>query len=199
MTGPQPMRAPARDVDMDDVDDIIGLAAEMRQADEGKLTVEELTAVAAELELPAPYVERAIAALEERRAESRAAQARRKRALRIVAVAAVAALALAMFSGVASVNALRTRAAEVEMGRAQVGNVIERREQVVVRVGAETGGRDAQAELAGADNRVAIEIRRYDQVAGGYNAMATSFPDSLWATLAGLPSRVPLSSEIEQW
>ena len=56
-----------------------------------------------------------------------------------------------------------------------------------------------EAELAGAENRVHIERKRYDEAASEYNTSASTFPGSLWVTLFGLPERVELSGEIEDW
>lgn len=54
---------------------------------------------------------------------------------------------------------------------------------------------DRAPELEGADNRVAIERRRFDRAASDYNARVESFPGWLWARVFGLPMRVPLSHE----
>lgn len=199
MSHPEPEPEPARQVDLEDVDDVIGLAAEMHHADEGKLTVEELSKVAEELELPTHYVEQAVEALELRRSAARDASARHKRTLAVSAVASAVAVGLLVISALTSANALRARAAEVAMRRAQVATVVARRDRTVERVAPDAAGRDAQAELAGADNRVAIETRRYDEAASAYNVEASSFPANLWAPLFGAASDYPLSSEIDQW
>jgi hypothetical protein len=60
-------------------------------------------------------------------------------------------------------------------------------------------GPERDAQLSGADNRVAVETHRYDLAATGYNASASSFPQSLVVRLTGLPPSVPLSSEVKSW
>lgn len=55
---------------------------------------------------------------------------------------------------------------------------------------------DRDAELAGAENRVGIERRRYDEAAAAYNASASTLPHALTCGLVGVPCRAPLASEI---
>lgn len=47
-------------------------------------------------------------------------------------------------------------------------------------------------EMAGAENRIAVERKRYDEAAADYNRTAGSFPVSLVRPLLGYPRNVPL-------
>ncbi|NRD54420.1 hypothetical protein [Corallococcus exiguus] len=102
-------------------------------------------------------------------------------------------------SGLVVRNGLTTTLAEVAQKRSQVRNVVERRETLHARLDQLTPGLNRDAEVAGADNRVAVEQRRYDERAAAYNASAASFPTSWVVRLSGLPPSLPLSSEVSSW
>ena len=42
-----------------------------------------------------------------------------------------------------------------------------------------------QDELAGTENRIAVERRRYNEVVQDYNTFIRQFPNSIWAGIAG--------------
>ena len=44
-------------------------------------------------------------------------------------------------------------------------------------------------ELAGTENRIAVERRRYDLTLGDYNVYVQQFPNSIWAGMAGFHYR----------
>jgi hypothetical protein len=212
---PEPLRVEvpsgeARMVHADDVDDVIGIAAELRQREESLLTVEDMKEVARELDLEDRFVDRAIAELDARRLRAReAAEAERRvaaeKAARLKRVATIAAVAVACivlvtFGGACgAASTMRTELAEVERTRAQVKNVVERRASVEARWRDAPDGIERNAELSGAENRVSIEKRRYDEAAARYNAGAGGTMAGLASGLYGLPKRVPLSSEIDTW
>jgi len=56
--------------------------------------------------------------------------------------------------------------------------------------------REVDAEIAGAENRVRIERKRYDEAAADYNRVAGGF-NARWVTIfSGHPKRVPMSMEV---
>ena len=55
--------------------------------------------------------------------------------------------------------------------------------------------REVDAELAGAENRVRIAQRQYDEVATAYNRAAGGFPAALFSGVFGYPAKVPLSAD----
>ena len=197
------LETPTRTVDVEDVDDIIGIAAEMKEADTDQLTVEELEEVASELEIPTQYVKRAIETLKARReadleAEVQATQ--RRRQVRLYTLVSVSILMVVLFAlAMIGQAGLRSALSEVEQRQAQVRNVMERQEAVESRYQNLPANPSRDAELAGAENRIRIERRRYDEVAAEYNAAAGGFPGKIWSILFGLPDRVPMSNEVDQW
>lgn len=201
-------RSPPGPIAYEDVDDLIHTATRLMQKDAAPetLTADDLKQIGAELDIPARYIDRALEALTQRRLEQererqereRERQARLARLRRSAWVAAGVAGVLAL-SGLFVRNGLNSTLADVARQRAQVRNVVERRERVQQRYGSATPGPERDAELSGADNRVSVEQRRYDEAAAGYNASATSFPSVLVVRLTGLPPSVPLSSEVTSW
>jgi hypothetical protein len=192
----------------DDVNELIATATRLMQKDAAPetLTPDDLRRIGEELDIPARYVDQALEALARRREEqAREAQARerlarqRRARLRQTAWVGVAVAAVVAGSGLMVRNGLTSTLADVARQRAQVRNVVERRESLRARVDMLTPGPSRDAELAGADNRVAVEQRRYDERAADYNASAASFPTTWVVRLGGLPSSVPLSSEVSSW
>jgi hypothetical protein len=190
------MSEPMRQIDYEDVDDIIGVAAELQQLDEDRLSVEELVSVGRDLDIPEKYVQPAIAELRRRRQATLAADARRRKTRRLYWLIAGGALAVVIVWALIGQSSLSSALAEVEQARAQVANVVERRREVRAQWESAPDGRERTAELAGADNRVSVERRRYDEVAAAYNAKVNAFPSSLWAAIFGYPGDVPLSNTI---
>lgn len=202
------VRPPQGQVAYEDVDDLINTATRLMQKDAAPdtLTTEDLKRIGAELDIPAQYIDRAMETLEQRRreqelerqAQERARQARRAALKKGAWVAAAVAAVLAL-GGLSVRNGLNTTLNEVSRQRAQVRNVVERRERTQERYATSVPGPERDAQLSGADNRVAVETRRYDTVATDYNASASAFPASLVVRLTGLPPSVPLSSEVKSW
>jgi hypothetical protein len=188
----------------EDVDEIIGLAAKHTHLDPEKLTITELVEIGAELGIKKEAVERAAAELETRRAAERAeaertrvARAKRARVVGVASAVVVVVMVIASWIGHAS---LTSALGDVDRARSQVANVIARREDVEKRVaGAAIDPRDKDAELAGAENRVAIEKRRYDEAAERYNARAATFPNDVWRIVFAMPAHVPYSRESSSW
>lgn len=142
------------DIDNDDIDDIIGIAAELHQAEveaaEGA-SIEEVQAVAEELDIPGEYVEQAIALLHSRReqamdrdrkTELRAGE--RRRVMGIVAVSvACMLLGTAVVVGTAVTDAadlLATAATNIEQRASYVELVLDRQAGLVPQLVALSGG-----------------------------------------------------------
>lgn len=51
-----------------------------------------------------------------------------------------------------------------------------------------------QDELAGTENRISVERRRYNEAVQAYNTAIRSFPGSLWAGLFGFERRKPFEA-----
>ncbi|RKH32503.1 hypothetical protein D7Y13_18805 [Corallococcus praedator] len=199
---------PPKDVAYDDVNELIATATRLMQKDAAPdtLTPDDVRKIGEELDIPARYVDQALEALARRReeqareaqAKERLARLRRVKARRAAWVGAAVVGVLAV-SGLVMRNGLTSTLADVARQRAQVRNVVERRESLRARQDTLTPGLARDAELSGADNRVAIEQRRYDERAADYNASATSFPTGWVVRLTGLPPVLPLSSEVSTW
>lgn len=200
------------EVAYEDVDDVISTATRLMQKDSAPetLTAEDLQRIGQELDIPPEYIERARDELARRRQQEEAArreaeaaaQARAQRLrsrLRLGAfVSAGVAVVLGLFT-LSVHNGLNGSLQEVTRQRAQVRNVLERHEATQARYATSTPGPERDAQLSGAENRVAVEKRRYDTAATGYNAAASAFPQSLVVGLTGLPRSVPLSTEVSTW
>lgn len=189
-----------RSIAREDVDDVVGVASELAQAEEARVRVEDMKEIAEELAIDPKHVEPAIETLERRRAEAREAEQRSSALRRTWAMRLGTALGVvAALAGGASMwtrAALAPRWVEVEQARSQVETVIERRARVEEIWRDQPSSLDRDAELAGAENRVGVERRRYDEAASEYNATASSIPHALVCGWVGVPCHAPLASEI---
>lgn len=190
-------------VDHEDVDDVIGIAAQMKEAEADQLSVEDLQGVAAELDIEPEYVERAVKTLEERRAKAEAEvrEVTRKKRLVLGGAVAVASLLLVVFCATAlSASAtLGELHGAVAQKHAQVANVIERQQSVESKLKGLPMTPDREAEIIGSENRVRVEKKRYDEAATAYNTFAVTWRGKLGATLSSTPDHVPLSHEVRSW
>ncbi|PKN57412.1 MAG: hypothetical protein CVU56_11155 [Deltaproteobacteria bacterium HGW-Deltaproteobacteria-14] len=189
---------PARDVDYEDVDDVIGVASELQAVDAERLSVEELTEVARDLDIPQQYVGPAVAELRRRRAAALAAAAARSRRRLLWTWGALGMVALLGVFSVVDCGAVSDAHHAVLQQRAQVVNVMDRQRATRATFDV-ASGEQAAAELAGAENRVRIARRDYDAAATAYNRRVDGFLGALWASLRGWPDRAPLSSEGGGW
>jgi hypothetical protein len=209
--GNQPPR-PQAPVAYEDVDDLIHTATRMMQKDAAPetLTPEDVKRIGQELDIPGQYIDQALEELARRRQEEaqarreaeaarRVRRARFQKRLKLGAGVAACVAGVLGLGGMSVRNGLNGALQEVARQRAQVRNVLERRQEVERRQATATPGPERDAQLSGADNRVAVEKRRYDGVATAYNASASSFPQSWVVALTGLPSSVPLSTEVDTW
>jgi hypothetical protein len=188
-----------REVDYDDVDNVIGIASELAHLDADRLSVEDLVAIARDLDIPEKHVGPAIEELRRRRRAQLEQEQRKSRSRRWVLGVAAGLLVLFMLWALLGQAALSRALADVTQRQAQVRNVVDR-QRVTQRLWEDRPQTDeVVAELTGAENRVRVERRRYDEVAAAYNARARAFPGRLWAALFGYPDHVALSHEITDW
>lgn len=174
------------DVDEADIDDIVALAAELQEADRPRgATLEEVQAVAQELDVAPDYVERALKELsarrdrqadEERLHALRAAE--RRRLLSIVGV--VAGLVLLLLGAVpvvlASVAASDVAAAAVNLEQREryVGMVLDRQAALVPQLVAMSGGDAAALTQALEAVRDATDLPSRLEAARALDAALTS-------------------------
>jgi hypothetical protein len=194
-------------IDRDDVDDVVGLAEQLRREDESKLSLDEMKAVGRELDIADEHIERAALELQEgRRTEARAAEQQAKeRALllkkarqgALVAAGVTALIFVVLWVGAVSargeLHRLRT---DVDAKRAQLVNVTDRQARVEAEFRSRPPSPDRDAELLGAENRVRVERKRYDESAAQYNSATAGTFAGLAVRFYDLPSRVPLSNEL---
>ncbi len=190
-------------VHTEDVDDIIGLAAQMKDAEAEHLTVQDLEDVAQELDIEPRYVKRAIEKLKAQRASLKLEEERKSKRLKawlsvpvLALLVPVLVLAGFAFSGAST---LEQHHVVVEQKRAQVVNVRERQERIEAKLKGLPMTPDREAELVGSENRVRIETRRYDEAAAAYNRFAVTSRGKLGTMISKEPVRVPLSSELTSW
>jgi len=192
-------RGKTRDVDYEDVADIIGVASEMQAVAAERLSVEELEEVGRELDIPEHYVRPAIEELRRRRAAQLAAEAKRARTRRTILITAGSVVGIFGLWILIAGQSLRGTLLEVDRQRAQVINVVERQEATRAQWAEAPDSDHRQAELSGAENRVRIERQRYDAAATAYNTQAGGFPANIWRAITGLPDTVPLSHQVGEW
>lgn len=205
---------PPKVVDASNVDEVIGVAAQLAQAQKDTLTVEELQQIGAQLDLAPEHIARAVEVLEARQKEAEARRAARTRQLRIVAVVALALLALGALGAVLSgrsttaelqaawepAHSAQTRADSL---RAQLVAAQQRRadvERTLTGPLGDAAAPDRAALLEGALNRVGIARRRFADAASSYASLAEQYNRTsrgawarFWAARAGLPASLPSS------
>jgi len=153
---------------------IIARAAELKQASEDQLTPEQVREVAAELGIEGAFVDAAVNDLRRRQEQKHkddearlvAAKARRKKMLTGVVVFD---LVLVAVGGVAY-GAANDAVATLSAAEATVNGAVVRQKETEALFLAKKGEREADAELAGAQNRIAIAKKAYDAAAVAYNA-----------------------------
>lgn len=184
---------PPREVDYEDVDDVIGLAAEMAQAQDRLITVAELEDVAQQLDIPKQFVTPAVFELKARRRQARRRKREARRRSQGLWVVVVAAVLCVPVYGMVVHGGLKRHAAEAAKAKSQWRNVMERQAAVRKRYETAPPSPERDAELDGAENRVRIERERYDRTVTEYNIAAAGPVGSLLARLGDLPADLPLS------
>jgi hypothetical protein len=142
--------------------------------------------------------DRAQALLQKERAEDRRVEldsrARQRFALQLSAAILGAAALLGGIAAHQTSSRLSALDAAVARAKAQVVSVRERQAQVVARFEQAPPGEERDAELSGAENRVRVELKHYDEAAADYNAAADAAWARFCAQLSKLPERAELSS-----
>ena len=194
-------------IEFEDVDDVIGVALELRDESESKISTDTLEDIAEELDIDPRYVDRALDVLDERRAEAKRMD-ERSQLLRIQSykLALKVLLGCLLVSGVGIVSwtlltantqsALASEWAEVEQRRSQVLNVQQRMHLVQQRLAEAPRNIQTNDELAGAENRVSIERRRYDRAAAQYNQLTSSLPHAWFCSYVEAPCHAALAHEV---
>jgi hypothetical protein len=182
------------DIDDADIDDIIGIAAELHQADldaaEGA-SVEEVEAVAQELDIPAAYVEQAIEVLHHRREQALDAarkaelQAKERRRILGIALASAACIGIGLVAAVGTAVAdaadnLATAAANIQARAEYVELVLDRQAALVPQLVALSGGEPG--ELMPLATRVSQAETLEERLEA-----SKALDLALGSTLAGLP------------
>lgn len=184
------------DIEQKDLSPLIEIATHEKARADDRLTAKEVDEIAAELGIEPEYIDDAQVILEQRRQQDEANEkARSERRMKLLWVG-IAMAALLGLGATISFNGLSTAAAVVERQKAQWDNVLERQRAVQMRVAAQPESRDKAAELAGSENRVRIERKRYDEAATAYNRRASGFPTGIWRNLFGFPDAYPLSNAL---
>jgi hypothetical protein len=179
----------------EDIDDVVGIAAELMEADDESLSRSEMVAVGRDLDIPEEYLDRAYAELQQRRRAAQRAErreaGRRRRLLTLGGTGVAATVFIATMWGMFTVNGLSKLHARVEAQSAQVANVVERQKAVEERWADMPNTPDKMAALDGSENRIRVETKRYAEAASAYNARANRFPATLFLGFSSLPASVP--------
>ena len=186
-----------------DIDDVIAIAAKAKDAQEESLSVEELEQVALEIDLPAALIKPAVEELRRRRelvlASERAQAQTRVRRNRLVAGIAGGMVVALMSWGLLARAAVQAAWLEVDRCRAQVVNVLDRQVATQAQWARAPDSPDKHAELSGADNRVRVERKRYDDAVSSYRREASGLAGRVVVALGDYPRDPPLSAEIQGW
>ncbi len=183
------------DIERTDLSEIIEIASLKLAEDQDRLTEAQVDEIAAELGIPREYVDDAQAILQEQRQAEAAEETQREATRRTLVWVGLGIAGLCALASMVGYNSLNATLALVDQQHAQVVNVMERQAETKTRLADHPHSSSKAAELAGAENRVRIERKRYDEEAASYNRKAASFPNSLWRGLFGLPSARPLSND----
>lgn len=191
-------------VDVKDVDTIIDIASRHVQRQEEVLTDEDMVDIGRQLNLPEEAVHEAIRTLAMRRAhhdaEMHARQQQRTMRRRILWMAAVGAGFLVVLTLTTSHAVLDSRFAAVEEHTQHVREAVQRAaavDQQIAHLPLDDVGR--MGEQLGAQNRVMVERRRYDQAVADYNQAARGIGGRLARLTSGKPARLPFANEVAQW
>ena len=158
-----------------DLYQVIELATKRLAADQDRLSQAEVDAIAQELGIDRKYVEAAQHELAQLRADEIQAKAKRARQRKIRVSLLVSGTVLLCVMATSARNRLADEHAEVSKARAQLVNVIERQHSVQNRLASAPFSEGKDAELAGAENRMRIQRKRYDEHATRYNRSANGY------------------------
>lgn len=187
------------DLQYDDIDDVIEIAARKKRAAAERLQLEDLRDVAGDLGIDDEFVEEAVVELERRRERKARQNERRREQIRMALVGAAVFLVVLAGFAMLSRHQLGSDLNDVRQQRVQVANAIDRQHETQEYWADREHSSGRDAELQGAVNRVSVETRRYDESASRYNRRADGVFTSMWTGIFGFPDEVPLSDEIDEW
>jgi hypothetical protein len=160
----------------------------------GHLSKADLKAGAAEVGIDPRYVEAALEAVQRDERDEKRAEARKKKRM---VLAAVIVGTLCVLTIVVGRFSLGSKLAEVDKRRAQLDNVVDRKKALVPQLeklakasGDKTLLVRLTDEMAGAENRISVERKRYNEAAVEYNKAASTPPIGWLRPLTGMPSEV---------
>ena len=179
----------------DELYEDIELASKRLAADQDRLSESQVNAIAKELGIDKKYIHDAQQELAKLRLREAAKKRRRHTRIKIGLVSIAAMGMLFIATGLSAKNSLLDHLADVRQAKAQLVNVSERQQSVRARLLNATPSTGKDAELEGAENRVRIQRKRYDERVTAYNRAANGSLASLWCSLFGLPTAIPLSSD----
>ena len=174
--------------------------AEQARAEEDSVSVAQLVENGGDVGLPGSAMVDADAKLEEQKRVAKEREAQRKRYI-VAAVLGIVVSAVVLLS-IAAVgrSSLAEQRADVDAKRAQVTDVIGRRNDMLSKLeGVDLANEERWAEISASEDRIAVEKRRYDEAATEYNRRAATFSGSLGASFFGHPKHIELSNEIVSW
>lgn len=170
------------------VDAILEQAGTMQIEAEGKTSREILEESAEEAGIDREYVQQAIKQVEIDWRRQRVERAQKKRLITGISVGGGALLLLLLLM---TQRSLSSQMAVVNEKQAQIQTMVDRRDALLPRL--EAGGVDAVAvrdEIAGSENRIATERKRYNEAVAAYNARAAGLPYALFRPFLGFPNRI---------
>lgn len=191
-------------VKVGDVDDVIELAARYTQRDDDLMTGADLVDIGQQLDLAPAAIEEAVQELHRRRAiqkeeqeQSVARMAARKKLAIVFGVGTVVLLGLSL---VFSNAALSTRYAVVEEHAGLVREAMTRAEITERNIATlELDATGRAGEVLGAQNRITVERRRYDQAVADYNQVAGGLFGGIARALSSKPASMPRAAERSSW
>jgi len=186
----------------DELRQIIGDAANRVEA-APEYTADDVLAAAVGVGLPEAAVRTTMMVVaQSRRQRERDAVLRRERLHRRLQRAGWVTACVVAVVGVLvgwTITDLKSLAERVAAQHAQVRTVTVRRAATQAQWATQPVSPERNAEIAGATNRVAIELRRYDVVVRSYNKLSGSWRGALARRIEGLPGRMPYSNEVVSW
>ena len=179
----------------EDLDDVISIATKSIEKKKDYLTTAELNTIAEELGIGADALKAAQAQLKADRAAAELRKTERRRNLQIASGIGLLIAAGLLFNGISTKSTLDDELVDVRKTQSQLLSVTARQQKVEARWADTPASRDKTAELAGAENRVRIQQKRYDAKAANYNRQANGILARVWCKFFGLPTQIPLSSD----
>lgn len=167
------------DIPNEDIDDLIGIASELQEADQPGVDVQDVRDVAAELDIAPEYIDQALTELSRRRADAEArhteASATRARQLRVGGASIAGLLALLVLFVGTALPGLRRTATDLQAAEAQLTVVLDRQAALAPQLVALAGGQAKDLDALAKAQRTAPDLdTRLDKASELATAMATA-------------------------